>query len=98
MKTQFSIRTFSLALAFAGVLTTTTASAATALFEGGGFGATPEGAIQAAIWDAEASASAEGFFECEIVGQPAVFPQPPNSRRAFTAQVTLRCEQWALTD
>lgn len=93
MKTQPSIRTFGLALAIAGGLMITPAYAATALFEGGGFGATPEGAIQAAIWDAEASASAEGFFECDIVGQPTVFPQPPNSRRAFTAQVTLLCEQ-----
>lgn len=61
------------------------------LFTGGGFGPTAATAVQAAIWDAEASASAEGLYTCQLVGEPVVFPQPPGARRAFTAEATLSC-------
>jgi hypothetical protein len=60
-------------------------------FDGGGSGPTPETAIQAAIWDAEITASGYGLFTCELVGEPAVFPQPPGSPRSFSAQVRLQC-------
>jgi hypothetical protein len=60
-------------------------------FDGGGSGPTPETAVQAAIWDAENTASGYGLFTCELVGEPQVFPQPPGSFRAFSAQVRLHC-------
>ena len=61
------------------------------LFDGGGYGPTAEYAVQAAIWDAETTASTYGLYNCTLVGEPAVFPQAPGSRRAFRAQVTVRC-------
>lgn len=67
------------------------ASRGGAWFTGGGFGNTPEGAVQSAIWDAEASASAEGLFTCELVGEPAVFSQGNRGGRPFTAEATLSC-------
>ena len=53
-------------------LTTTSANAA-ALFGGCSFGSTPERAIAKAIDDAEVSASGEGLFNCELVGEPLVW-------------------------
>ena len=53
-------------------LTTTSANAA-ALFSGCSFGSTPERAIQKAIYDAEVSASGDGLFNCELVGEPQVW-------------------------
>ena len=53
-------------------LTATSANAA-ALFSGCSFGSTPERAIAKAIYDAEVSASGEGFFNCELVGEPLVW-------------------------
>lgn len=85
------VRTHGLALAVAGALSATPAGATGLVFDGGGYGPTPETAVQAAIWDAEASASAYGLFTCRLAGEPQVFPQPPGSLRAFTAQVRLRC-------
>ena len=61
------------------------------LFDGGGYGPTAESAVQAANWDAEVTASTYGLYNCVLVGEPSVFPQPPGSRRAFNAQVTVRC-------
>ena len=61
------------------------------LFDGGGYGPTAQTAIQAAIWDAEATASAYGLFACVLVGEPMIFQNPPGSRRAFNAQVQMRC-------
>jgi hypothetical protein len=60
-------------------------------FDGGGSGPTPETAVQSAIWDAENTASGYGLFTCELVGEPEVFPQPPGSLRAFSAQVKMHC-------
>jgi hypothetical protein len=60
-------------------------------FDGGGSGPTAETAIEAAIGDAENTASGYGLFTCELVGEPEVFPRPPGSLRAFAAQVRLRC-------
>ena len=37
------------------------------------------------------TASTYGLYNCTLVGEPSVFPQPPGSRRAFRAQVTVRC-------
>lgn len=62
------------------------------LFTGGGYGLTPENAVQAAIEDAEASASAEGLYTCELVGEPSVFPRnDPNRGPSFSAEATLGC-------
>jgi hypothetical protein len=93
MRLRSSIRTLGLAFALAGVLTTTPFSAVVIdFFDGAGYGPTAEYAVQAAIWDAEASASAYGLYRCELVGEPTVFQQPAYSRRAFRAQATLYCE------
>jgi len=53
-------------------LTATSANAA-ALFNGCSFGSTRERAIEKAIDDAENSASGEGLFNCELVGEPLVW-------------------------
>jgi hypothetical protein len=93
MRLRSFVRTLGLAFVLAGALTTTPLSAVVLeYFGGGGSGPTPETAVQAAIWDAELTASAYGLFRCELVGEPAVFRQPRNAPRAFSAQVTLRCE------
>jgi hypothetical protein len=56
------------------VLAVTAASAsASGLFNGCSFGSTPERAIQKAVDDAENSASGEGLFTCELVGEPLVW-------------------------
>jgi hypothetical protein len=60
-------------------------------FDGGGSGPTPEVAVQAAIDDARVTASAYGLFTCELAGEPQVFPRPPGSFRAFSAQVRMHC-------
>lgn len=86
-------------LAIIGAVVLTSAASATLaasggmLFTGGGFGASREAAIQAAIWDAEASAASEGLFTCQLVGEPEVFPQSNRPKRApaFTAEATLSC-------
>jgi hypothetical protein len=63
-----------------------------ALFTGGGFGPSPDVAIQSAIWDAEASAGDYQLFDCQLVGEILIFARP-NARfgRNFTAQVTIAC-------
>jgi hypothetical protein len=74
-----SLRTYARRIAMMGaapltVLALTTASAnAAALFNGCSFGSTPERAIEKAIDDAEVSASGEGLFNCELVGEPLVW-------------------------
>lgn len=88
MRLLYPVRALGLMAALAA---TPLAAQAPEFFDGGGYGPTAEYAVQAAIWDAEATASAYGLFSCTLVGEPMVFPQPPGSRRAFTAQVTLRC-------
>jgi len=61
-------------------------------FDGASFGPTEEVAVQGAIWDAEASASASGLFNCDLVGEPQIFPGPaPEFGRNFRAQVRLFC-------
>ena len=61
-------------------------------FMGGGFGPTPEVAIQSAYWDAVFSASDLQFYSCQMVGVPQIFPGPnPARRRNFTAQVMVGC-------
>ncbi len=67
-------------------LTTTSANAA-ALFSGCSFGSTPERAIAKAIDDAEVSASGEGFFNCELVGEPLVW----QDGLMFRAAVDMAC-------
>jgi len=88
MRMRYSVRTFGLVLALSAA---PLAAQVPELFDGGGYGPTAEYAVQAAIWDAEATASTYGLYNCTLVGEPSVFPQPPGSRRAFNAQVTVRC-------
>jgi hypothetical protein len=52
---------------------TATSASASGLFNGCSFGSTPERAIEKAIDDAENSASGEGLFNCEVVGEPLVW-------------------------
>jgi hypothetical protein len=74
------------------VLFTATANAS-GLYCGGGRGLTAEGAIQSAIADAENSASGDGLFTCELVGEPQVFESfnDPNFGHIFRAQVNMAC-------
>ena len=93
MRLRSSVRTLGLAFVLAGVLTTTLFSAEVQeYFDGGGSGSTPDMAVRRAVYDAEVSASAYGYYRCGLVGEPDLFPQPPGSLRAFRAQVTLSCE------
>ncbi len=70
------------------VLALTAASAsASGLFSGCSFGSTPERAIQKAIDDAEYFASAEGLFNCELVGEPLVW----RDGSFYRAAVDLSC-------
>ncbi len=66
---------------------TASSASASGLFNGCSFGSTPERAIQKAIDDAENSASGEGLFNCEIVGEPLVWWD--GSR--FRAAVDMAC-------
>jgi hypothetical protein len=93
MRLRSFVRTLGLAIALAGALTTTHLSAVVLeFFDGGGYGPTVGYAVQAAIWDAEVSASYYGLYRCELAGEPVVFQQPANSLRAFRAQARLYCE------
>jgi hypothetical protein len=93
MKLRSFVRNLGLAVVLAGVLATTPLSAdVLEFFDGAGYGPTAEYAVQAAIWDAEATASAFGYYRCELMGDPVVFTSPRNSLRAFRAQANLYCE------
>lgn len=62
------------------------------IFTGAGYGPTREYAIQAAIWDAEAPASAYQLFTCELAGEPLIFPGPnPEWGRNFSAEADVFC-------
>jgi hypothetical protein len=61
-------------------------------FDGAAFGPTEEVAIRQAIGDAEVSASAYQLYNCELVGEPRIFPGPnPEWGRNFRAQVRVFC-------
>jgi hypothetical protein len=93
MRLRSYVRNLGLAFVLAGALATTPLSAEVLdFFDGGGYGPTAEYAVQAAIWDAETSASYYGLYRCEVAEEPVVFQQPPGSRRAFRAQARLYCE------
>ena len=68
-------------------------ASASGLWCGGGRGLTAETAIQRAIEDARTSASGEGLFTCELVGEPQVFEtfNDPNFGHIFRAQVNMAC-------
>lgn len=74
------------------VLLTATANAS-GLYCGASRGPTAEVAIQGAIDDASSSASGDGLFNCELVGEPQVFEtfNDPNFGHVFRAQVNLAC-------
>jgi hypothetical protein len=95
MKLRSAVRNIGLAIALAGALSATHLSAnVTEFFDGGGYGPTADYAVQAAMWDAEASANSWGYYKCQLIDDPTVFSQPTtlNLRRAFRAQVRLFCE------
>ncbi|GAA1377129.1 hypothetical protein [Catellatospora chokoriensis] len=62
-------------------------------FTGGGRGLTAASAIQAAAWDAEASASAEQLNTCVRTGEPGVWEvfDHPYFGHVFFAEVTVSC-------
>ena len=61
-------------------------------FTGGGYGPTPELAIQAAIEDGETSASAYQLYTCDLAGEPEVFLQNNIYRgNYYTAEATVSC-------
>jgi hypothetical protein len=69
------------------------AGGAAKVFTGGGYGSTPEGAIQSAIGDAETSASAEQLYTCTLVGQPRIFgpSRGPKGGIRWNAEADLSC-------
>jgi hypothetical protein len=70
------------------VLALTAASAnAAALYGGCSWGSTPQRAIAKAIDDAENSASGDGLFNCEVVGEPLVW----RDGTIFRAAVDMAC-------
>ena len=70
------------------VLALTAAAAnASPLYGGCSWGSTPERAIAKAIDDAEISASGDGFFNCEVVGEPLVW----RDGTIFRAAVDMAC-------
>jgi hypothetical protein len=77
----------------AAIALTASAANASGLWCGAGRGPTAEVAIQSAIWDAETSASGEGLYHCELVGEPQVFEtfNDPNFGHVFRAQVNMAC-------
>jgi hypothetical protein len=97
-KFTFSLRRLALTLVPVGLLLVASPSRVDAyhydalFFVGGGYGPTPEVAIQMAFWDAEASAQSLQRYTCEIIGSPQLFPGPnPARRRNFAAQVMVAC-------
>jgi hypothetical protein len=97
-KFTFSLRRVALTLVPAGLFLVASPSQVvgyqhdTLFFVGGGYGPTPEVAIQMAFWDAEASAQSFQRYACELVGEPQLFPGPnPARRRNFGAQVVVAC-------
>jgi hypothetical protein len=75
------------AASFTVLALTATSASASALFGGCSFGSTPERAIAKAIDDAENSASGEGLFNCELVGEPLVW----RDGSMFRAAVDMAC-------
>ncbi|WP_328885243.1 hypothetical protein [Streptomyces sp. NBC_00316] len=72
----------------------TPALASSALYCGGGYGPTAEIAVRSAIDDARNSASGEGLFRCELVGEPFVAEifDDPYRGHFFSAGVNMACE------
>jgi hypothetical protein len=61
-------------------------------FMGGGSSLDPQGAVQAATWDAEGCAASVGMYTCSLAGEPEIFARPdPRWGIRYTAQVTLGC-------
>ena len=80
------------ASAAAMALFASSASAA-GFYCGAARGLTAEVAIQGAIDDAQNSASGDGLFNCELIGEPQVFESfnDPYFGHIFRAQVNLDC-------
>jgi hypothetical protein len=92
MSTRVHARRIGIALTMgAASLTALALTAATAsasgLYSGCSFGSTPERAIHKAIYDAEVSASGDGLFNCELVGEPLVWMDGS----MFRAAVDMAC-------
>ncbi len=84
--------TVATASAAALMLFASSASAA-GFYCGGGRGPTANVAIQRAIDDARTSASGDGLFSCELIGEPQVFESfnDPYFGHIFRAQVNMDC-------
>lgn len=80
------------ASAAAMALFASSASAA-GFYCGAARGLTAEVAIQGAIDDAQNSASGDGLFNCELIGEPQVFESfnDPYFGHIFRAQVNMDC-------
>lgn len=76
------------------VATAAPAMASSALYCGAARGLTADNAIQGAIDDARTSASGDGRFQCELVGEPQIFEtfDDPYFGHIFRASVTMECE------
>lgn len=70
------------------------ATADAKMFTGGARGLTAESAIAGAIDDAKNSASGEGLFDCEVVGEPQLWEvfDDPIFGHVFYAQADVSCE------
>jgi len=87
------LRILGLAFVIAGAMTTTAFAQFTPeVFDGAGYGSTAETAVRQAIGDAETTASAYQLYNCQVLGEPEVFEQPPGSLRAFRAHAQVTCE------
>jgi hypothetical protein len=58
---------------------------------GSGRGATPQSAINKAIYDARISAEGDGFYTCVIVGEPIVWTDQVNGWSFYRAGVNMAC-------
>ena len=71
-------------------------ASASPLFCGAGRSLTADGAVNAALDDAQTSAQSMGFYgACTIVGEPQIFEtfNDPNYGHIFRAQVNATCEE-----
>lgn len=92
MRRDVSVRMFGVVLAMTGMVAASAAAQPIAFdtFDGGGYGRTEDAAILAAMDDAMSTASAFGYYDCEMMGEPEVF-RSSHPTRKFNAQVRMRC-------
>lgn len=87
---------FLTAAAVAALVATTAPAMASgsALYCGAARGLTADNAVQGAVDDARNSASGDGRFQCELVGEPQIFEtfDDPYFGHVFRASVTMECQ------